>query len=74
MKTNEKLKLALLQSATTLFIHLDKAGRKARKGTSAEDRPHADAVARDAARRAVALWDEIGAALSSPHGQAQLRS
>ncbi len=74
MKTNEKLKVALLQSATTLFIHLDKAGRKARKRASEEDSPHTVAAAGEAARLAVALWDEIGAALSTPHGQAQLRS
>lgn len=74
VKSNEKLKLALLQSATALFIHFDKVGRKARRRSNQDAPAHDAATARDAARLAVALWDELGAALSTPHGQAQLRS
>jgi len=74
MKTNEKMKIALQQSATALFIHLDQARRKRLKGSPEADLDRADDLTREAARRAVALWDEIGALLSSGHGQGQLRS
>ena len=74
MKSNEKLKVALHQSATALFIHLDQARRKRFKGSPEANVDRADDLTREAARRAVALWDEIGALLSKGHGQAQLRS
>jgi hypothetical protein len=73
VKTNEKLKVALLQSATVLFTHLYKA-EDSRKQTFEDDGAQAAAIAREAAQLAVALWDELGAALSTPHGEAQLRS
>lgn len=74
MKTNEKMKIVLQQSATEIFIHLDQARRKRFKGSPEADVDRTDEITREAARRAIALWDEIGALLSSGHGQGQLRS
>jgi hypothetical protein len=74
MKSDEKLKIALHQSATVLFVHLDQARRKRLKGSPDADLDRGDEVTREAARRAVALWDEIGALLSTGHAQARLRS